>query len=129
MNSAAPNDAFQVLVKHQQNIATSLLHRLESARASHNTQLLALLEQEQQQLARMTPSQTGISHLLGKAKKLWHQVIDSFFSPEAALEVRQVIDHNGILWWYAYEPRTGRCVYATSEAEAVNWIEENHWQD
>ncbi|MFS8814747.1 hypothetical protein ACVW0Q_001376 [Thermostichus sp. MS-CIW-21] len=51
MSATAEASGASFLARHRRNIAVSLAHRLEAARAANNTHLLELLEQEQRQPA------------------------------------------------------------------------------
>ncbi|MGY3168938.1 hypothetical protein ACVW01_001420 [Thermostichus sp. MS-CIW-19] len=46
MSATAEASGASFLARHRRNIAVSLAHRLEAARAANNTHLLELLEQE-----------------------------------------------------------------------------------
>jgi hypothetical protein len=116
----------QVFAKHQENIATSLTHRLEVARANHNTQLLALLEQEQRQLGVSKSYDSKLSSAASWLKDSWHKLVKAIDSA-SQLSVQQVKDENGEIWWYAFDPQTGKTLYAESEAEVVQWIEDHHF--
>ncbi len=122
-----PMDA-QTLAKHQDNMMASLARRVEAARAAHNTELLALLEREQRQLAGLTTA-TNRSQSM-QAMINWLQSLSQGFvkvlNPSHELEVQQITDATGVSWWYAWDPRTGNCLYADTENEVRMWIEENY---
>jgi hypothetical protein len=103
------------LDKHQDNIMASLNHRLAIARAANNTQLIALLEQERQQVS-------GKQTHPGTA--LWQKIL-AFVLGDSRLQVSQFFNGSD-RWWYAFNPQTGECVYADSEAELRLWIKENY---
>lgn len=42
-------------------------------------------------------------------------------------EIRQVADHQGQVWWCAYDPRTGRRTYLESEEEVQIWLEQRFY--
>ncbi len=122
-----PMDA-QTLAKHQDNMMASLARRLEAARAAENMELLQLLEQEQRQLAKLTGSASQsqlISGMLTWLKSLTQTVVDALNQPHE-LEVQQITDPAGVSWWYAWDPRTGKCLYADTENEVRMWIEQNY---
>jgi hypothetical protein len=101
----------------------SLAHRLEVARAADNARLVALLEQEKQQV---TPAR---SYDIEPSPKNWWltavQHITQVFLGRASLQVCEVVDGSD-RWWVASDPKTGQVVYADSEAEMRLWIEENY---
>lgn len=110
---------------HQANIAASLAHRLEVAQANRNTKLVALLEQEQRQLSRGVSSVSSLPSLGNGLKRFWEGVLQRI-ERSSQLSVQQVWDEAGNAWWHAYDPRTGKTLYADSESEVIHWIEENH---
>jgi hypothetical protein len=120
------------LAKHQENIMSSLAHRLEIARAANNTRLVELLEQEKQQLT-FNSGHDGASRFRNNAaphhltRRSWlhglKQGIQQVFSRD--LQVHELVSGSD-RWWYAFDPETGRCVYADSEAELRLWIKENY---
>jgi hypothetical protein len=112
----------QALAQHQANLMASLAHRLEIARASHNSQLIELLEQERRQITFNAP-QTRRSQQ-GWLKSLIKDFV-RLFSGNSELQVEQFVNGSD-QWWYAFDPRTGDCVYADSEAELRLWIKENY---
>jgi hypothetical protein len=121
MNSVSYGTNSSVEAKHHANMLASLDHRLEAARAADNTQLVALLEKERQQL-------TGNGIGLLKAPMNWmkrlQQAIAKFFSNE--LDVEEIVDESGRRWWRAYDPQTGKTVYTDSQSEVMVWIEQNY---
>lgn len=132
MANVLPANDFQLFAKHQDNIMASLTRRLEAARAANNSHLIELLEQEKQQIAvkiehgkvvpnpKAAPSKTKSGAHWFKALT---QSIAQAFSSE--LQVSQLVNGTDI-WWYAFDPQTGRCVYADSEAELRLWIKQNY---
>lgn len=116
------NDS-NVETQHQANIAASLAHRLEVARATRNTQLVVLLEQEQRQLqAQSRPSR--LSNLFSSLNQRWHNLILAIEN-SSKLSVERVVDEAGSIWWYAHDPATGKTLYAETEADVLQWIEDN----
>ncbi len=122
-----PMDA-QTLTKHQDNMMASLARRLEAARAAHNTELLELLEQEQRQLAALADAANhsqSVKRVMDWCKSVADSLINAF-SQKSELEVQQITDPTGVSWWYAWDPRTGNCLYADTENEVRMWIEQNY---
>ncbi|XHX77456.1 MAG: hypothetical protein RBJ76_23935 [Stenomitos frigidus ULC029] len=110
------------LNRHQDSIMASLAHRLEVARAADNARLVALLEQEQQQV---TPAQRDLALA---PKKWWQRTVQQLshlLFGGSSLQVCEVVDGRD-RWWVASNPQTGEFVYADSEAEMRLWIEENY---
>lgn len=115
-----------LLSQHQANIIASLSHRLEVARATHNTQLIALLEQEQRQLRAqgIFGKAGGLTDLTYRIRQWWAGVINAIEN-SSKLSVERIVDETGSVWWYAFDPCTGKTLYAETEAEVMQWIEEN----
>jgi len=77
--------------KHQASIAASLDARLEKARAAQNQQLLALLYQEQQQLARQLPlSRQGFGVVAQWAHSQWQRLHSAIVESDI-LSVERVV--------------------------------------
>ena len=116
----------EVDAQHQAAIATSLAHRLEVAKAAENFHLIALLEQEQQQLglAQKHGSKLVTSALVTKVKQVWNSWMDAI-AHHSMLSIDQIMSDSGTILWRAYDPRTGKTLYAESESEVVQWIEDN----
>lgn len=89
-------------LKHQTNIYASLTRRIGIARATQNSYLLELLEQEQQQLERQLQPQT-----------LWDWLNEPVY-----LSVTNEGDR-----WRGYDVRTKEVRYAATEAEIIDWLE------
>ncbi|MBD2080148.1 hypothetical protein [Leptolyngbya sp. FACHB-17] len=99
-----------------------LAHRIEAAQAAHNTQLIELLEWEKQQLGQaITPNRGSLATRFNAFK----QRVTNAFARKSELQVYQY-EQGSDWWWYAFDPRTGDCVYADSEAELRLWIEQNY---
>jgi len=113
----------EIDARHQASIAASLNRRLEVARATQNFQLIALLEQEQQQLG-LAPKQHG-SALIAKIKQVWNSWMDAI-AHHSMLSIDQIMSESGTVLWRAHDPRTGKTLYAESECEIVQWIEDNN---
>ncbi|MBD1824250.1 hypothetical protein H6F51_17395 [Cyanobacteria bacterium FACHB-DQ100] len=99
-----------------------LAHRIEAAQAAHNTQLIELLEREKQQLGQAATPHRGS---LAARFNAFKQRVANAFSSKSELQVYQY-EQGSDWWWYAFDPRTGDCVYADSEAELRLWIEQNY---
>lgn len=111
------------LNRHQDSIMASLAHRLQVARAANNARLVALLEQEKQQVTSVRSPDVAPS-----PKSWWLttvQRIRQVMSGGVSLQVCEVVDGSD-RWWVASDPRSGQVVYADSEAEMRLWIEENY---
>jgi hypothetical protein len=129
MNAAAEMTGVNLLARHQQNIAASLAHRLEAARAANNTRLVELLEQEQQQLvAEYGSGDHSSPALLEGLRHVWES-LKEVLTARDELRVRQWVDGNGIIWWYAQDPITGDRLCTHSDWELMDWIEKHHWND
>jgi hypothetical protein len=122
-NAFQANDA-EIFAKHRASIAASLAHRLEVARANHNTQLIAVLEREQQQLGLASTRPRNLSTLSQQLTHWWQRLMNAI-AIRSQLNVQQLQDSSGGLWWFAYDPRTGKTLYAESESDVVKWIEDN----
>ncbi|UBF26459.1 hypothetical protein K9N68_00100 [Kovacikia minuta CCNUW1] len=110
--------------KHHANIAASLAHRLEVARASNNFQLVKLLEQERWQIEGGTVLREAPQTPLARLRGFWQRLVSAIADADK-LQVWQTAD-NDIRWWNAYDPHTGKSVCTESEAELRQWIEENY---
>ena len=113
----------ELFAKHQANITASLARRLDRARATQNTQLLALLEQEQQQLGGIASSQptSGVTPWFAV---IWHRLTEAIAHP-SRLSIEKLMS-DGVIYWRAYDPTTNETRYAETEAEIIDWIEANH---
>jgi hypothetical protein len=106
----------------------SLAHRLEIARASQNEHLVALLEREQQQLGvelnRLNGLRVnGLPSLVQGVSQRWQEWMEAI-ATHSQLSVERV-SADGEIFWYAYDPQTGKALYAESESEVLDWIEKN----
>lgn len=128
MNAAAEMTGVNLLTRHQQNIAASLAHRLEAARAANNTRLVELLEQEQRQLAAEYGAVHSSPALLEGLRHAW-KLLKEVLTARDELRVRQWVDGNGIVWWHAQDPITGDRFCTHSDRELMEWIEKHHWND
>lgn len=101
----------------------ALAHRIEVAKANNNLLLVQLLEQEKQQVDPPAPTASARLRWWTALRQVMAQL--SALMGHTRLEVLEFAngsDH----WWYAFDPETGRCVYADSEAELRLWIKENY---
>ncbi|HEY9621679.1 MAG TPA: hypothetical protein V6C78_15065 [Crinalium sp.] len=122
-NAFGVNDS-EIFARHRASIAASLAHRLEVARAAHNVQLVAMLEQEQRQLGLVSSGVSSLSTLTNQVRAWLHKVVNAIAN-NSQLTVKQLQDSSGTLWWFAHDPRTGKTLYAETESEVVKWIEDN----
>lgn len=124
--TTTPN--IEITQKHLDNIAASLAHRLEVARANHNFGLVAQLEQERQQLQRQyrLPARVRAARpsLLATCQQLWSDLKTAIVE-STQLSVDRWVTDAGEVWWQAHDPQTGKALYTDSEAEVVQWIEDN----
>ncbi len=125
MATALQVNPSKVSAQHQATIAASLAHRLAVAKAAQNSQLITLLEQEQHQLDRASNRTLSLSELGAAIKQAWHSWLDTL-DRQAQLSVKRVVNESGIVFWHAYDPQTGKSLYAESSSEVVKWIEDNH---
>ncbi|ASC69940.1 hypothetical protein XM38_008700 [Halomicronema hongdechloris C2206] len=115
---SSPN---QLLNIHRTNLLARLEQRIAAAQIRHDEQLLALLEQERQQLQ----MGWGQSNDGNRLVRFWQWLERALWSPPE-LQVKSLQDKAGQLWWYAFDPRTGKTLYAESETDVIKWIEDNH---
>ncbi|HEY9646986.1 MAG TPA: hypothetical protein V6C88_11480 [Chroococcidiopsis sp.] len=125
MTHALRINGSEITAKHRENIAASLAHRLEVARAANNDYLVALLEREQQQLKGSAAASSILLNLANKLTMLWQECKEAI-AQSSQLSVEKVADETGAIWWRAYDPRTGKTLYADNESEVISWIEANH---
>lgn len=123
------NNQPELVTKHQANIAASLAHRLDRARATRNFQLLTLLEQEQQ-LIQSQPPQTVKPIQWGKAvlARLMNAMPADLACPfglanSSTVSLEAITSDSGSVIWRAYDPTTGETRYAETEAEVIDWLE------
>lgn len=113
----------QCIAQHQANMMNSLAHRLEVARATNDSQLVELLERERQQIAAATSHKQALWNL-DRLKNFVQRLIHAI-AHQSELQVQQFANGSD-LWWYAFNPQTGECVYADSEAELRLWIKDHY---
>lgn len=118
----------EVTQKHLNNIAASLAHRLAVARANHDLGLVAQLEREREQLQRQyrLPNRVRADRpsLLALCQRLWSD-LKAAIVQSTQLSVDRRVTDAGEVWWQAHDPQTGKVLYTDSEAEVVQWVEEN----
>ncbi len=123
----------QLRVKHSSSVASLLAHRLEVARASHNDQLVALLEREYQQLMdRQTEPLQGSRHnaSLGAIAIWWHGVWSNFADTIPGLyqlQIEESTDSQGQSVWQVHYPKTGQVFSTSSKTELQAWVQKNYW--
>ena len=114
----------ELSARHKANIAASLAHRLDRARATRNFQLLTLLEQEQQQLIQSeSTQQAGFSNPIQWGKAVWYRLIDAIANSSRISIEAVTMSDSGAVIWRAYDPTTGKTRYAETEADLIDWIE------
>jgi hypothetical protein len=114
----------EILARHRANIKASLAHRLEVARANRNEHLVALLEREQRQIGVEPGYANGALSLVQWLRQKWNELMQAI-AKSSQLSVERV-SANGTIFWYAYDPETGKALYAESETEVLDWIEKNN---
>ena len=124
MTNISDITTFQLLNQHHKNVEASLARRLNAAKAAQNTQLVALLERERQQIGQEVDRDRAFS-LRQQLISVWQDVV-SLVTGDPSLKVWQTLDPMGDRWWCAYDPRSGQSVYAESETEMRHWIEQNY---
>jgi hypothetical protein len=117
-------DSSEILARHRSNINALLAHRLEVARATQNERLVALLEREQQQLGVDIKRVNGLSAVVQRLSKEW-QRLKGAIAHRSQLSVER-FSADGVIFWHAYDPQTGKALYAESESDVLDWIERNH---
>lgn len=115
------NNQHELAAKHQANIAASLAHRLDRARATRNFQLLTLLEQEQQ-LIQSQPTQTAFFKPIQWGKAVFARLVNAIAN-SSTVSLEAITGDSGAIIWRAYDPTTGKTRYAETEAEAIDWLE------
>ena len=123
MNTLSTNYP-ELSARHKANIAASLAHRLDRARAARNFQLLTLLEQEQQLMqSEQTQQQTAFTNPIQWGKAVWYRLVDAIAN-SSRISIKPVtMSNSGTVIWRAYDPTTGKTRYAETEAELIDWIE------
>lgn len=125
----------KIITNHKTSMLTSLERRLEVAKEIGNFQLVELLEDERQEIFSedmqaeilrqyVSCKESPFSRLQSGLIKFWDGVTQ-IFAPKAELQIKQIFDQSGNVWWYALNPQTGQSVYCDSENEMRLWIETN----
>ncbi len=70
------------------------------------------------------PNKETLKSFVDQLKKLQKSLVEAF-AHRNELQVRQFVNGSDMMW-YAFDPTTGQCVYADSEAELRLWIEQNY---
>ncbi|PZV19522.1 MAG: hypothetical protein DCF20_00470 [Pseudanabaena sp.] len=105
---------------------TSLEHRFEVARANHNDELLAILELERSAIAPdLESAAKSMASPFARDKSMW-KGLWNFLFPKAEIKVKRICDRAGNQWWYAYNPITGKSVYADTDTEMRVWIDQQY---
>ncbi len=72
----------------------------------------------------VTPKKEIFKFFIKQFKQFQKSLIEGF-THRNDLQVRQFVNGSDMMW-YAFDPTTGQCVYADSEAELRIWIEQNY---
>jgi hypothetical protein len=125
MINATPSD-FKLYNQHYENLLAHLSRRMEAARQRNDRRLLAMLEQEQRQLQAewSTSSMPAIARPAQGLQDWWQRLMTAIEN-SSKLQVEQLQGTGGAMWWYAYDPSSGKTIYAESESDVVKWIEDN----
>jgi hypothetical protein len=121
MTNALLTNQSELIARHQANIAASLAHRLDHARATQNAQLLALLEQEKQQLRQNESLQPAFSPIRW-GRGFWNRLTEALFQP-SQVSIEPMVGSSGAIIWRGFDPRTGETRYAETEGELIDWVE------
>ncbi len=125
MATALQVNPSKISARHQATIAASLAHRLAVAKTAQNNQLVTLLEQEQRQLDGTSSNALHLPGLVATIRQAWDSWLDSL-DRRSQLSVKRVMGESGTIFWHAYDPQTGKSLYAESSSEVVQWIEDNY---
>jgi len=107
---------------HQANLLTSLTHRLEAARAHQDQQLVAALQQEQEQLSTVAHPASASSRL----EQVWMGFAETL-SDWTKVQIEQTTDSQGNPGWYVYNPQAGEAMFTKSQDEMNQWIKSSYW--
>ncbi|MDX2232404.1 MAG: hypothetical protein NW220_22430 [Leptolyngbyaceae cyanobacterium bins.349] len=123
----------ELRLKHFASMATSLAHRLETARARNDEHLTQLLEREYAQLMRdndpllldsSNPAQTQPTQ--NWFQRQWQNLADTI--PNLyQLQIQQTVAEDGRQRWLVYYPKTGQTLCTDSETEMQAWVHQNYW--
>jgi hypothetical protein len=125
MSSLSTLTSTDELNKHQLNILSSLEHRIKIAKLEQNLQLVDLLEIEKKSIDPTFLQSNAERSPIDWLNRLINGLIDNFV-PKTELQIKKLSDTFGNEWWYAYDPKTGKSVYADSDSEMRLWIESNY---
>ncbi len=123
----------EVKIKHLDNMAQSLVHRINVAKANHNESLVAILEREYHQiLSDRHQEQHKLTHpwtsqTIGTwAQQIWDQFADTI--PNLyQLKIQQQTDDQGHIQWQVNNPKTGQTLITHSKPEMDTWIRQFYW--
>ncbi len=122
MGTTLQANSSKIAAQHQVAILTSLSHRIAVAKASQNVELVFLLEQERRQFDHDDRHKVqAIGNQIKHAWNNWIRAIDE----SSRLSVERIVGDSGAILWRAYDPMTGKTLYAESTSEVVQWIEDN----
>jgi hypothetical protein len=124
--TSLPSLQAEVAAKHQASMDASLASRLEKARVASNDQLIALLNQEQLQLAQGVAVQQPSGSLGQLVRSVWQRAVAAIVQPALPV-VEPVATPQGVVW-RAYDPTTGETRWAETEGEVIDWLEANRQQ-
>ncbi|KAM3093054.1 hypothetical protein ACKFKF_30105 [Phormidesmis sp. 146-12] len=122
MNTTVQGNSSKIAAQHQAAILASLSHRIAVAKASQNVELVFLLEQERRQLAQV--DRHGVQAVTNHLKQVWNNWMRAI-DESSRLSVERIVGDSGVILWRAYDPMTGKTLYAESTSEVVQWIEDN----
>jgi hypothetical protein len=71
------------------------------------------------------PRNQPLKSLVERLKRLQQTVANTVAADRFHPQIHKFA-HGRDLWWYTFDPRTGQCIYADSEAELRLWIEQNY---
>ncbi|MGV0027534.1 hypothetical protein [Phormidesmis priestleyi] len=130
MNTTLQVNASEIAAQHQAAILASLSRRIAVAKAAQNVELVFLLEQERRQFdqnnqprmrAISSSDPQGVADQIKQVWRNWMRAIDE----SSRLSVERIVGDSGVILWRAYDPMTGKTLYAESSSEVVKWIEDN----
>lgn len=121
MSNLLPAKCTFILNTHQLSILASLEHRMQVAKLNQNLGLVQLLEIEKKGITPISVKFNDSRSPRNWLKKFIHSFIDNFV-PKTGLQIKQLSDLEGNQWWYAYNPQTGKSIYADSDSEIRHWI-------
>lgn len=124
MVNATQSTDYQIYHQHYANLLSRLAQRMELARSRDDRHLLSLLEQEQRQLETEWSIQRAIAPRQNGLKALWSR-FKAALDNSSKLHVERLTGSGDATWWYAYDPCSGKALYAETESDVVKWIEDN----